>query len=391
MERGLERRRARSGWAVWGRHAAGIGLTVLGLTGCDGGGQSPAANQTGQMCGLPPWLISPSPAVITTGIAEYKAPGLIGIEQLGAGPDGNLWFVGISAISKEVVGRMTPGGNFTLYPMNTGASFDGIASGPDGSIWFTESTALRIGRLVPSTGQIFEFAVPVPPSPPSASPPNTQATDIVVGPDGALWFDVQQIAMDAVRTGYVGRITTAGVVSLFAVPGGDQPIGIQAGADGNMWARIAVSGASQASCVAPGYTPTSTVARVTAGRVTEVSEDSPAFAGYVVGPDRNHWWMTSSGRLRRTTPDGHVKDFPARTNLGFWDAFRFVFGPDGNIWYADGGNVLSMTLSGLVTTYHAPGPNSGATWITLGPNGKVWFVEGASGAATIGAISPGSH
>jgi len=166
---------------------------------------------------------------------------------------------------------------------------------------------------------------------------------------------------------------------------------IAAGADGNMWARIAVSGASQASCVIPGYTPTSMVARVAAGRVTEVSEDSANFAGHVIGPDRNNWWMTSSGRLRRTTPDGHVKDFPAGTNLGFRDAFRFVFGPDGNIWYADGGNVLSMTLSGLVTTYHAPGPNSGATWITLGPNGKVWFVEGASGAATIGAISPGSH
>lgn len=137
--------------------------------------------------------------------------------------------------------------------------------------------------------------------------------------------------------------------------------------------------------------PTSTVARVKAGRVTEVSEDSPAFAGYAIGPDGKHWWMTSSGRLRRTTPDGHVKEFPARTNLGFWDAFRFVFGADGNIWYADGTNVVSMTPSGIVTTYVPPGPNSGATWITPGPNGKVWFVEGASGAATIGAISPGSR
>jgi streptogramin lyase len=386
---GLVRRGARSGWAAWGRHAAGI-VSVLVLVGCTGGGQPPAANQTGQLCGLPPWLTSPSPPVVTGGIAVYKARGVAGIEKLVAGPDGNLWFIGLSDVLNEVVGRMTPGGSFTLYPLNTGASFDGIASGPDGNIWFTEAAALKIGRLVPSTGQISDFAVPVPPSPPSASPPNTQATDIVAGPDGALWFDVQQIAMDAVRTGYVGRITTAGVVSLFAVPGGDQPIGIQAGADGNMWARIAVSGASQASCVLPGYTPTSTVARVKDGRVTEVSEDSPAFAGYAIGPDGNHWWMTSSGRLRRTTPDGQVKEFPARTNLGFWDAFRFVFGPDGNIWYSDGTNVLSMTPNGIVTTYVPPGPNSGATWITLGPNGKVWFVEGASGAATIGAIKPGS-
>ena len=344
------------------------------------------------MCATPPWLISPSPAVVTTGIAEYKAPGLVGIDELLTGPDGNLWFTGISDTLKEVVGRMTPSGAFMIYPMSTGASFDGIASGPDGNIWFTEAAALKIGRLVPSTGQIYEFAVPVPPPPASASPRNTQATDIVVGPDGALWFDVQQIAMEAAMpTGYVGRITTAGVVSLFTVPGGDQPIGIQAGADGNMWSRIAVSGVSQAACVIPGYTPTSTVAQVSAGRVTEVSEDSPAFAGYVVGPDGNHWWMTSSGRLRRTTAAGDVKDFPTRSSLGFWDAFRFVFGPDGKIWYVDGGNVLSMTLSGLVTTYHAPGPNSGATWITLGPNGKIWFVEGASGAAKIGSINPSPH
>jgi streptogramin lyase len=74
--------------------------------------------------------------------------------------------------------------------------------------------------------------------------------------------------------------------------------------------------------------------------------------------------------------------------LGFWDAFRFVFGPDGSAWYVDGSSVLRMRTTGQITSYHAIGANSGATWVARGPDSRMWFVEGASGAAAVGAIRP---
>jgi virginiamycin B lyase len=336
------------------------------------------------------------PARASANIAEYKVPSLGGIGQVTAGPDGNLWFVGGGGDSSngltEVVGRITPSGKVTLYhpPGNPGWSFDDIAAGADGNVWFTESTVDKIGRLAPATGRIDTFAVPLPPPAPSAQPLNTQITSIVAGPDGNLWFDVDQIALARVMPdGYVGRITPAGAATLYEIRGGGQPEGIQVGADGNLWSRIAASDSGPTSCGIPGYSPSGVVVRVTpAGRVTELGEASPQFAGYTVGPDGNHWWLNSAGTMRRTTPSGQVTDFPALTTLGFWDPAHFVFGSDGNIWYVDGSNIDRMTLAGDVSIYHARGGNSGATSITAGPDGRLWFAEGASGAATIGAIRP---
>jgi streptogramin lyase len=368
------------------------GATVI--TACSGlpTGGTPATSPGSQTCPtVPPPFQTPARS---TGIVEYNVPGLIGVMKVIPGPDGNLWFTG-GTFDLAVIGRITPTGKITLYALPSQfGGFDGITVGPDGNIWFTEDTALRIGRLIPATGHLDEFPLRLPPTPPGAQPRNTQARDLVTGPDGNLWFDVQQVAGEAVMpTGYVGRITPAGASTLFAMPGGDQPIGIQVGADGNLWSRITVdSSASTCSGAIPGYSPTATVVRVTlSGAVTELDENSPQFAGYVVGPDGNHWWMTSSAMMRRTTPSGQVTNFPAKTNMGFWDGFHFVFGPDQAIWYVDGSNIVRMSLDGLVTKYHAPGGNSGSSWITSGPDGRLWFTEGASGASTIGALRPAGN
>jgi virginiamycin B lyase len=383
-------------WRVWDPADAGRVLAaaaIVALSACGAAGSPSATSQGLPACSPAPQSVVEKPAPATTAIAEYKAPGLGGIWQVVTGPDGNLWFTGSTETGHEVIGRATPTGTFALRPLSTGAGFDGITVGPESSIWFTESTALKVGRLVPSTGAITEFPVSVPASSTSGEPTNMQVRDIVAGPDGALWFDVQQVASAKVMpTGYVGRVTTSGVITLFAVPNGDQPIGIQAGADGNLWSRITISDAAATACDGlPGYSPTSKVVRVTpGGDVTELDESSSAFAGYIVGPDASRWWMTSKGMLRRITSSGQVTEFATLSNLGFWDAFRFVFGPDGNVWYVNAANVVRLTISGIRTKYHAPGTNSGATWVATGPDGRVWFVEGFSGAATLGAIRPAS-
>jgi virginiamycin B lyase len=370
-----------AGLAMWSKHSLSTSI--------------PGASGQPINTGLPGCVAPSAPkGTVPSSLVEYHVPELSSVGQVTSGPDGNLWFIGGSGGppngSTEVVGRITPSGQIKLYnlPGNPGESFDGIAAGPDGNIWFTEAAADKIGRLAPGTGRIDVFSVPL--SPLLSAQRNTQTTDIVAGPDGNVWFNVDQIAGESVMPdGYVGRITPTGAIKLFAVPGGGQPEGIQVGADGNLWSRIAVSQDSSSCGAIPGYTPSAEVVRVTpAGGVTLLGEDSTQFAGYSVGPDGNYWWMTATGMMRRTTPSGQVKDFPAFTRLGFWDPAHFVFGPDNNIWYVDGSSIDRMTLAGDVTLYHAPGGNSGATSITAGPDGRLWFAEGDSGAATIGAFPP---
>src|SRR5580693_4192123 len=57
---------------------------------------------------------------------------------------------------------------------------------------------------------------------------------ITVGPDGALWFT---------EVDRVGRITTGGVITDYAVHGVSDPQGIVTGPDGALW--LAESGASR--------------------------------------------------------------------------------------------------------------------------------------------------
>jgi streptogramin lyase len=362
------------------------------------------------------------PTVSSAPISVYRAPGVQGIVQVTTGPDGNLWFVGGTGASGnglvEVIGRMTPSGVTKLYPLpgNPGLAFAGITAGPDANLWFTYSTntSTGVGRLSPTTGLVALFPLTLPPSvppvPPADLPLNTQATDIIAGPDGNLWFDVDQIAGEGIiPRGYVGQITPTGTVTLYAVPATQgaqpkaanptlssaaapgpsfalQPETISVGADGNLWSRLA--NFNGGGCL-PGYSPTSSVVRVTpAGQVTILTEDSSKFAGYRLGPGGDYWWMTSTGAFRRTSPTGTVTNFPADTQLGFWDPTHFVVGPDQNLWYVDGSSLFRMTKTGSITRYHAPGGNSGATWITAGPDGRLWFVEGASGAGSLGALRP---
>jgi virginiamycin B lyase len=110
---------------------------------------------------------------------------------------------------------------------------------------------------------ITEYPVPIPPS---AGP---VPTSIAPGPDGALWFTVENCsnAPQCDPTGQIGRITTAGSVTTFSV---SEPIYIAAGPDGALW-----------------FTQDASIGRITtAGVVTEYPAPSGSLpTGIVDGPD----------------------------------------------------------------------------------------------------------
>ena len=94
-----------------------------------------------------------------------------------------------------------------------------ITSGPDGALWFTASNSGMIGRIS-TAGEITLFPLPAPSSGPF---------DITAGPDGALWFTES-------GANQIGRISTAGAIREFPLPtAGANPWAIAAGPDGALW------------------------------------------------------------------------------------------------------------------------------------------------------------
>ena len=111
-----------------------------------------------------------------------------GPNDISAGPDGNLWFTQTTwrtepgqgpVASGGAIGRITPRGRITEYPLPKATSSPGgIAAGPDGNMWFTEPNANRIGWITPA-GVITEYPLPKAGSTPSG---------ITAGPDVNMWF-----------------------------------------------------------------------------------------------------------------------------------------------------------------------------------------------------------
>src|SRR3954449_12087996 len=68
---------------------------------------------------------------------------------MAAGPDGNMWFTDGGA---RAVGRITPGGTVTEFPVTASSALRVIALGADGNFWFADAgtPAPAIGRITPS-------------------------------------------------------------------------------------------------------------------------------------------------------------------------------------------------------------------------------------------------
>jgi virginiamycin B lyase len=180
--------------------------------------------------------------------------------------------------------------------------------------------------------------------------PSAEAGRIAIGPDGALWFT-------ETTSGKIGRITTSGVITEFAIPTANSfPFGITAGPDGALWfteidahkiGRITVDGA------------------VTEYSVGGNPSGSPLL-NITAGPDGALWFTRHCFGISRITTAGVVTDFPTTSC-----PFGVTPGPDGALWFADMYQIGRITTDGVITRY--PLPNQGTQAITVGPDGALWF------------------
>ncbi len=155
-------------------------------------------------------------------IATFPAAGSPNGIVIGA--DNALYF---TEVNGDAIGRMDLSGTLTnQFAVPTKNNLPGgISQGPSGSIWFTESGCLvkgptacvtgKIGRL--QSGAIAEFDA------------QSDPLAIVLGDDGNLWFT-------ATFANKIGRITPAGVVTLFPVPTpNSEPFDLVKGPNRTIW------------------------------------------------------------------------------------------------------------------------------------------------------------
>jgi len=304
---------------------------------------------------------------------------------IAAGPDGALWFTGVPG----EVGRISTMGVVTEFavpeiPPPAGskpgaagmpATLNAITAGPDGALWFTGIPG-EVGRIT-TAGVVTEFAVPAIP-PPAGSSPGTAGTpatleDITAGPGGSLWFTGV--------AGEVGRITTAGVVSEYATPNFTPPSNsivttITMGPDGNLW----ITGNTAIGRITPTGTFTSFA----------VPGNFNTIGGLTPGPDGNLWFTEQEDghtageqpAVGEITPAGVTKLYalPQETtlnpNLGVpTDPTVITTGPDGALWFGENGAIGRLTTAGTIQQFPLPTPSATVTDITAGPDGAVWFAQ----------------
>jgi virginiamycin B lyase len=203
-----------------------------------------------------------------------------------AGPDGAVWF---SESGADQIGRITPDGTITEFPLPSRSTFhafpDGIAVGPDGAIWFSETLHRALGRIDVATGVITEHRIE-PQQPGMGVGPG----HLVTGPDGALWFGSPD---------NVGRMSTGGKTTLFPIrPEAESLNALVAGPDGRLWFaddrsaaifRMTTKGAVSRLMTAPGAP----------------AKDWEALGEMAVGPDGSVWLATpSSNRILRISCTG---------------------------------------------------------------------------------------
>jgi virginiamycin B lyase len=297
------------------------------------------------------------------------------------GHEGAIWFIYDRESRRgpsSGLGRITPSGVITLFPVQSHWFPEGVAAGPDGAVWFTmdgpggpgSPYAGAIGRIT-TTGHITSFPLPPPTDlnvhcdgQLSCSPGfNYHARGIAAGPEGDLWV-----------TGgleSVWRVTPSGSVTTFATPTQfGFPSAITSGASGVLWA---IDGTENQFYLRP----RETLAQITpTGMITESSPLASEKSGERLGPGivsmpDGSLWLGGQGFLESVTPTGQAVKHPVSSWV--WDG---TLGPDGDPWFSTSKGLITVTHSGQIREIpEHNGPYFQYSGIASGPHGTLWLVK----------------
>jgi streptogramin lyase len=263
---------------------------------------------------------------------------------IAVGSDGNLWFTESSENLPAQIGRITPAGAVTEFPVECNfCILTDIVQGPDNVLYYT-SNEDELGRIttdgtslapvqMPDTDvlagslaahgddvwitdfnnhSIWRYDIPtglftqyVPPTP-FAAP-----SDVAVDAAGTVWFTEQ-------GTRQVGRIDPAtGVITEIPTP--NAPRDITVATDGQLWYTTR-------------FTPQA-VSRLNpaTNEVTVFPVASGGPEGIAASPDGSVWFtLSTKGNIARVTNDGVITETKAVKGS---DPFGITVDAEGDPWY----------------------------------------------------------
>jgi virginiamycin B lyase len=228
---------------------------------------------------------NPSTQTYTTYAVDPSDQGPYGVA---VDAQGNVWFA-----DGPQIGELTPTtSNVQLFTsgLEANANVTSIVAGQSGTMWFYDqgtNQSLNVGQpswfgsISTTTDAITEYATPDDATP--TNPDGQAYMQMILGPDGAIWF------LDGSGAA-VGRISAAGTYTITPIgtPALPTPYPVQlvVGPDGNIWfAEQSSSGAAALGTVAPSSYAVSLYPIGSDGLVTALS----------VGSDHNLWFTFVQG------------------------------------------------------------------------------------------------
>ncbi|HTZ53651.1 MAG TPA: hypothetical protein VMB20_01200 [Candidatus Acidoferrum sp.] len=151
-------------------------------------------------------------------VPNANSPGLILMENVALGPDGNIWY---DDFNDSVVGHIQSGvaTNFTTHAFSVASP---MTAGSDGNMWVGSTVGPGIISIY-STAGVLLTSVDT-----TALYPGANQVFMTAGPDGAIWYTDDS-------NNAIGRMTTTHSYVEYPVPSGGTPSGITVGPDGNIW------------------------------------------------------------------------------------------------------------------------------------------------------------
>ena len=146
----------------------------------------PLTATSGSTRGAPTSSVRSIPARATTEYPLLPFASNPGIDQIIAGPDGNIYFtepnlneIGMLDVKTDLISQF-------LMPL-ADTQPHGITVGTDGNLYFTEGGQNKMGSLNPYTHVIINY-----PFEPAGDSTNDLGEGITAAPNGTIWFVTQQ-------------------------------------------------------------------------------------------------------------------------------------------------------------------------------------------------------
>ena len=243
---------------------------------------------------------------------------------------------------------------------NHGAGISALPAVPAGGGTSAAPPSLFDGLVPDSESPEYQYRLPT---------QGAQAGYVALGSDGAIWFT-------ELNQPKIGRVDPVGNLTEYAIPSGNDGVEIAAGQSGVLWfTELVPTG---------GPSPAAIGSITTSGAIAEYPVPNGATAqlqGIALGPDGNIWFADGGNNVIGTITPAGVITSHGGIHLG---AFPYDITPgpaaDDDLWFTEKnlGRVGKITVAGAVTEFPLKSSSDAPRGITLGSDGNLWVAQSAT-------------